>query len=43
MTTNKDYYSILGVLPSIEAAALDAVYKALLKNTTLMYFPVKKK
>jgi len=28
----KDYYSILGVLPSIEANALDAVYKALIKK-----------
>jgi len=32
MITNKDYYSILGVLPSIEASALDAVYKALIKK-----------
>ena len=32
MNTAKDYYSILGVLPSIEASALDAVYKALVKK-----------
>lgn len=32
MSPNKDYYAIMGVLPSIEAAALDAVYKALVKK-----------
>jgi curved DNA-binding protein CbpA len=32
MNPNKDYYAILGVLPSIEATALDAVYKSLVKK-----------
>jgi len=32
MNANKDYYAILGVLPSIEATALDAVYKSLVKK-----------
>ncbi|MBB43931.1 MAG: hypothetical protein CMM44_09240 [Rhodospirillaceae bacterium] len=32
MSDKKDYYAILGVLPSIEPAALSAVYKALIKK-----------
>ena len=32
MNAEKDYYAILGVLPSIEAGALAAVYRALLKK-----------
>jgi curved DNA-binding protein CbpA len=32
MEAEKDYYSILGVLPSIDDAALAAVYRALLKK-----------
>ena len=32
MDTEKDYYSILGVLPSIDDLALAAVYRALLKK-----------
>lgn len=30
--TEKDYYAILGVLPSIDGAAIQAVYRALLKK-----------
>jgi hypothetical protein len=32
MATSKDYYAILGVLPSIDPVALAAVYRALLKK-----------
>ena len=32
MDTSKDYYAILGVLPSIDQAALGAVYRALMKK-----------
>src|SRR5271157_1148196 len=32
MHTEKDYYAILGVLPSIDDVALAAVYRALLKK-----------
>ena len=32
MDATKDYYAVLGVLPSIEQAALAAVYRALLKK-----------
>ena len=32
MDTSKDYYAILGVLPSIDQAALAAVYRALMKK-----------
>jgi curved DNA-binding protein CbpA len=32
MDTDKDYYAILGVLPSIDDVALAAVYRALLKK-----------
>lgn len=32
MDVDKDYYSILGVLPTVEATALTAVYRALLKK-----------
>jgi curved DNA-binding protein CbpA len=32
MNTEKDYYSILGVAPSIDDVALAAVYRALLKK-----------
>ena len=32
MDTEKDYYAILGVLPSIDVVALAAVYRALLKK-----------
>jgi curved DNA-binding protein CbpA len=32
MNLDKDYYAILGVLPSIETGALEAVYKALVKK-----------
>jgi curved DNA-binding protein CbpA len=32
MGTDKDYYAILGVLPSIDDVALAAVYRALLKK-----------
>ncbi len=32
MDPSKDYYAVLGVLPSIEAAAIRAVYLALLKK-----------
>jgi curved DNA-binding protein CbpA len=32
MNPSKDYYAVLGVLPSIEAAAIRAVYLALLKK-----------
>jgi curved DNA-binding protein CbpA len=32
MGTDKDYYAILGVLPSIDDVALPAVYRALLKK-----------
>ena len=32
MNTSKDYYAVLGVLPSIEEAALAAVYRALVKK-----------
>jgi len=32
LSDTKDYYAILGVLPSIEQAALSAVYKALIKK-----------
>ena len=32
MPQPKDYYAVLGVLPSIEQTALTAVYRALLKK-----------
>ncbi len=32
MASNEDYYAVLGVLPSIEQAALTAVYRALVKK-----------
>ena len=32
MDTEKDYYAVLGVLPSIDDIALTAVYRALLKK-----------
>ena len=32
MDTEKDYFAILGVLPSIDDVALAAVYRALLKK-----------
>ena len=32
MDASKDYYAVLGVLPSIEPAAIRAVYLALLKK-----------
>jgi curved DNA-binding protein CbpA len=32
MDTSKDYYAVLGVLPSIESAAIRAVYLVLLKK-----------
>lgn len=32
MDVRKDYYAILGVLPSIDEVALGAVYRALLKK-----------
>ena len=32
MAQDKDYYAVLGVLPSIDDVALKAVYQALLKK-----------
>ncbi len=32
MASGEDYYAVLGVLPSIEQAALTAVYRALVKK-----------
>jgi curved DNA-binding protein CbpA len=32
MDVSKDYYAVLGVLPTIELAAIRAVYLALLKK-----------
>jgi preprotein translocase subunit Sec63 len=42
MDTEKDYYAILGVLPSIDDVALAAVYRALLKKYHPDVFPGSK-